>query len=124
MSLPRLGFLPHMVADIIMGRKQQTLRLARNRAVKKMTIGEPFIARAQGHDFALCFVTDIDVLRVSNLTVDDARREGCETLSDLLRGIEKIYGEGNHQLTRVQFRFLDKPENALPPDDVGRVIDA
>lgn len=107
----RLAFKPSMVADIITGRKSQTLRRPRKQAAHNMEVGEQFLATTQGRPFALCFVTHVDHVTMSELDDDDARREGFEKADDLRVAVRKIYGRIN-ALHRIQFRYLDKPEQA------------
>ncbi len=112
---------------ILSGRKTSTIRLG-----KVVPRYDEVIIHGGGRPVAKAKITKVVYKKVSELTDEDARKDGYSSVEELLRDLEKIYGRKispNDVVTIIEFqvtqRFTDlNPEDVylgLSPLDVARI---
>jgi hypothetical protein len=115
------------VDDILSGRKRATVRLGRVR-VKY----DELIVHGGGRPVAKVRVTGVRYKRVSELTPEDARIDGFESVEELIRALEKAYGRRlrpDDVVTIIEFEVVQDlsklepsdPYLGLQPADIARL---
>jgi len=100
----RINFNPEYVAPILSGSKCTTVRRGRRRYEK----GEVVELTVNRRPFARARVVCSRVKRISELTDEDAKRDGFLSREELIRVLHRIYGrlEEREFVTIVQFELL------------------
>jgi hypothetical protein len=114
------------VDDILSGRKKATIRLGRVR-VKY----DELIIHGGGRPVAKVRVTSVTYKKVKDLTEEDARKDGFNSLNELLDALRKAYGEINPDdlVTIIEFEVIQDlsslepqdPYLGLQPADIARL---
>jgi len=115
------------VDDILSGRKRATIRLGRVE-VKYSEL----IVHGGGRPVAKVRVERVQYKRVSELTDEDARKDGFKNVAELLKALEKVYGrriKPEEVVTVIEFRVVQdlsklEPEDpylGLEPADIARL---
>ncbi len=100
----RINFNPEYVAPILSGSKRTTVRRGRRRYER----GEVVELTVNRRPFARAKVVWSMVKRISELTDEDARRDGFLSREELLRVLRRIYGrmEEGEFVTIIAFELL------------------
>ncbi|BAN89558.1 ASCH domain-containing protein [Aeropyrum camini] len=112
---------------LLEGTKTTTIRLG----IVKPRYREVII-HGHGRPLAKAEIVDVQVKKVAELTLSDARRDGFNRVEDLIKSLEKMYGQGLEPDTpvtiihlRVKQRFdeldLRDPYLGLEPADIARL---
>ncbi|BAA79027.2 conserved hypothetical protein [Aeropyrum pernix K1] len=112
---------------LLEGRKTTTIRLG----IVKPRYREVII-HGHGRPLAKAEIVDVHVKKVSELTLEDARRDGFRSVRELIESLERVYGyklDPEDAVTiihlRVKQRFdnldLSDPYLGLEPADIARL---
>jgi hypothetical protein len=104
-----LLFQKQFIAGIRSGSKSQTIRIWPHR---KMRVGQRSYIPGVGY----ITVTAVDPVELADLTEDDARLDGFESVAALLAEIARLYPAGleqGRQAFRIRFAVLSPEEQAL-----------
>ncbi len=112
---------------ILKGKKTTTIRLGR--VVPRY---DEIIIHGGGRPIAKAKIKNVIVKKVRELTEEDARKDGYESIEELLRDLENVYGRpisGDDIVTIIEFEviqvFMDlNPEDVylgLNPVDIARI---
>ncbi|GBF09622.1 conserved hypothetical protein [Aeropyrum pernix] len=112
---------------LLEGRKTTTIRLG----IVKPRYREVII-HGHGRPLAKAEIVDVQVKKVSELTLEDARRDGFRSVRELIESLERVYGyklDPEDPVTiihlRVKQRFdnldLSDPYLGLEPADIARL---
>ncbi len=83
-----LKFKLEYLRDLIKGRKHTTIRRER-----KYDEGEiVYITDLKGRVYGRAFISRVEEKRIGDLSDDDARRDGFNSLRELIHALENIYG--------------------------------
>ncbi len=97
-----LKFKNEYIRDVLRGRKRTTIRRE-----KKYDEGEiVYISDLKGRVYGRAFISRIDVKKVGELDEEDAYLDGFNSLSDLLKALETIYGKLKND-DRIYIYHLD-----------------
>lgn len=102
----RITFKAAYAADILEGRKESTVRL--NTSLKKGDVVDIIAGMVK---IGTAKVESVEEKTVSQLTNEDAVRDGFENREELLKALKKIYGNRIGETTRVKvirFRLLGR----------------
>ncbi len=99
-----LNFSEDFMAKIIRGEKRATLRLG----VKDYRKGEIVIIRVGDREIGKAKIVKVRRVHLSELSDEDIRMDGYLKKEDLLRDLEKFYGEvdENAVFTQIIFKLL------------------
>src|SRR3954454_18386066 len=103
-----LFFKKKFLPAILSGEKTQTIRVWPHR---KMRAGQRSYIPGAGY----IQVEAVDAVALSDLTADDARRDGFVSLTELRQEIAGLYASEEHQhwqSFRIRFRLLTPAEQA------------
>ena len=102
--MEKINFDSEYVEPIVSGEKITTVR----RGIKSYPVGRIVELTADGKRFALAKVKKVVVKRVSELTDEDAKRDGFESRDALISALRRIYGEIKDEefVTIVHFEVL------------------
>lgn len=102
----RMTFKAAYASDILEGRKESTIRL--NTSLKKGDVVDIVAGMVK---IGTARVESVEEKSVSQLTDEDARRDGFETREELVRALKRIYGKKIGDETRVKvirFKLLGR----------------
>jgi len=106
---------------VLKGIKKTTIRLGLVKPKHKVVI-----LHGGGKDVAKVRITKVEHKRVKDLTEADARRDGFNSLEDLLKALKRVYGaiDPNEPVTIIGFEVLnlldEKPHDIISPAEVAR----
>lgn len=101
--MAQIAFKKKYIEPIQQGRKTSTLRLNVPRGVKEGDFVEAWCGWGDG-PFAILHIGKIERgIRLSDLTDCDAQDDGYETVQELRKSIEKLYGDGDEEFVRISF---------------------
>ncbi|WP_280109488.1 ASCH domain-containing protein [Ferroglobus placidus] len=99
-----MNFDPEFVEMILKKGKTTTVR----RGIKRYPVGKIVELTVNYEPFAKAKIERVVVKRVSELTDEDARRDGFESKEELINALKKIYGNINENefVTIVHFSLV------------------
>ncbi|MEB3844739.1 MAG: ASCH domain-containing protein [Desulfurococcales archaeon] len=111
---------------LLSGKKTTTIRVG---IVKPRY--DTLIVHSGGRPIAIVRIEDVTVKRVSELTDEDARRDGFPDRSTLIEALRKMYGRigGDEPVTIIRFKLVkrldnldsDDPYMGLTPAEIARI---
>ena len=103
--MERINFDAEYVEKILKGEKTTTIR----KGIKSYPVGRIVDLTVNYKPFARARVSKVIVKRVSELTDEDARRDGFNSKEELIQALKKIYGEikDNEFVTIVHFEVVE-----------------
>ncbi|ALU12045.1 hypothetical protein EYM_07465 [Ignicoccus islandicus DSM 13165] len=114
------------VDEILSGRKRATIRLG----IWKPKFNE-LILHGGGRPFAIVRITDVEYKRVKDLTEEDARADGFNSMEELMRSLRRVYPHLNEEdyVTILKFQLIKKlteldirdPYMGLKPSEIARL---
>ncbi len=104
MEQKRINFDLDYVDAIIKGRKVTTIR----KGIKKYPVGKIVELTADSRPFAMARIEKVVVKKVKELTDNDAKLDGFESIDELLGALKRIYGDVRSEefVTVVHFTLL------------------
>ncbi len=102
----RITFKAAYATDILEGRKESTVRL--NTSLKEGDVVEIIAGMVK---IGTARVESVEEKTISQLTDEDAKRDGFETREELLQALKKIYGKKIADETKVKvihFKLLGR----------------
>jgi len=115
-------------ADMLLsGKKRATVRLG-----KVIPKYREVIVHSGGKPICKVRITRVTHKKVSELTDEDARKDGFESRRELLKELKKVYGKrlsGDEEVTIIEFEVLQRldhlssedPYLGLKPEDIARL---
>ncbi|HDN83718.1 MAG TPA: ASCH domain-containing protein [Candidatus Altiarchaeales archaeon] len=106
----RLNFRKKYGKKILEGKKTATIRLGR---IEKYRVGDLVDIYAGDEKIATAVISKVKHLTFSQLTREDARKDGFKSKSELKRALKRIYKKdfkSDSEITQIEF-FLDKSSN-------------
>lgn len=106
---------------VLKGVKKTTIRLGLVKPKHKIVI-----LHGGGKDVAKVRITKVEHKRVKDLTEADARRDGFNSLEELLQALKRMYGavDPNEPVTIISFEVVglidEKPHEIISPAEVAR----
>ncbi len=102
----KINFDKEYVEPILSGKKKTTIR----KGIKSYPVGRVVYLLADNKPFAKAVVKKVVVKRVYELTEDDAKIDGFDSVNNLLEALKKIYGSINENefVSIVYFEIIDK----------------
>ncbi len=103
--MDKINFDAEYVRPIIRGEKVTTIR----KGIKSYPVGRIVDLTVNYTPFARARVEKVVVKRVSELTDEDARRDGFSSKDELIKALRKIYGDikDNDFVTIVHFVVVE-----------------
>ena len=103
--MERINFDEEYVDVILSGKKRTTVR----KGIRTYPSGRLVELTANGKTFALARIRKVVVKRVSELTDEDALRDGFEKRKDLISALKRIYGsiDDREFVTIVHFDVVE-----------------
>ena len=94
------------VTNILVGKKAASIRSN----VRGLKVGSVIPFTSNGRRFAMAKIDEIRPLRFKELSEEDARRDGFETLQELREGLSQFNKklEPNSKLFAVRFQVVEK----------------
>ncbi|MEM2086070.1 MAG: ASCH domain-containing protein [Archaeoglobaceae archaeon] len=102
--MERINFDSEFTSLILSGVKKTTIR----KGIRSYPVGNLVELTVENKPFAVAKVKKVVVKRISELSEEDAKKDGFESLKDLLDKLRRIYGElgENDFVTLVHFELL------------------
>jgi hypothetical protein len=99
--LTRINFDEEYVQPILEGRKRTTIR----KGIKNYPVGKVIHLTANDRPFGRARILKAVIKRISELTDEDAERDGFGSIEELINALKKIYGnlEDSEFVTIVHF---------------------
>ena len=90
------------------GKKTQTIRCWKHPLLREGEL-------CRSADVGVLEVTAVDEVELSDLSEEDARREGFGSVEELLKAIRRIYGNGRkgYSFYRIRFRVLPETDRLM-----------
>jgi len=106
MSKKTLDFDESYIRKILEGKKVTTIR----KGIRDFKIGDRVLITSQNRIYAEAEITGVKYTRISELTEEDAVRDGFLTKEELLKALKKYYGQikTNDAITIIHFKLLKK----------------
>lgn len=103
--MQELKLAEHLFSDIFDGTKQCTIRLGKRDIVK----GSLALEAVKGGSGLIVNVTEVVHKKVSDLTDDDARLDGADSVDELRKALLHFYPkmQDDSDVTVVKFEFRD-----------------
>ncbi|MEM0044073.1 MAG: ASCH domain-containing protein [Sulfolobales archaeon] len=112
---------------VISNKKKSTIRLGYIVPKKKIVI-----IHSGGAPIAKAYIEEVIHKRLKDLSIEDAQKEGYNSLEELIRELKRIYGKrlrNDSIITIIRFRVLErldsldieKPYLGLKPSDIARI---
>jgi len=103
--MERINFDAEYVEKILKGEKITTIR----KGIKSYPVGKIVDLTVNYKPFARARVSKVIVKRVSELTDEDAKRDGFNSKDELIQALKKIYGEvkDSEFVTIVYFEVVE-----------------
>ncbi|RLF09833.1 MAG: ASCH domain-containing protein [Thermoprotei archaeon] len=108
---------------VLRGAKRTTIRLGLIKPRHKVVV-----LHGGGRDVAKLEITGVEHKRLRELTEEDAKRDGFNSLEELLKALRKVYGKFglDEPVTIINFKVLklldDKPSSMLSPAKVAEAM--
>lgn len=102
--MERINFDPEFTPLILSGAKRTTIR----KGIRSYPVGNLVELTVESKPFAVAKVRKVVVKRISELSEEDAKNDGFESLEDLLQTLRKIYGviKEDEFVTVVHFELV------------------
>ena len=99
-----LNFSEDFTERILRGEKRATLRLG----IKDYRVGEIVKVRCGDEVLGDAVITEIRVLRLSQLTDEDVRLDGYKRRDELLKDLKRFYGDfkDDDVFTQIKFKLI------------------
>ncbi len=121
---PNIQKMKHLCIDskylrkILRGEKKSTIRLKRKK-MAKFSKGETVLINSGGKIVAKALIKDCKAKKVSELSDEDAKKDGFANKDELLRALKKHYRKrltDNAEVTIIEFEITEKFTEAMEPE--------
>ncbi len=101
-----LDFDESYIKKILEGKKITTIR----KGIRDFKIGEKVLITSQNRIYAEAEITEVKYTQISELSEEDAVKDGFLTKEELFKALRKYYGQikPNDKITVIHFKLLKK----------------
>jgi len=101
-----LDFDEVYIKKILEGKKVTTIR----KGIRDFKVGEKILITSQDRIYAEAEIIEVKYLKVSDLTDEDALKDGFSSKDELFKALEKYYSsiKSNDTITIIGFKLLKK----------------